>query len=129
MAADDLSPAAHRVPKAPEFGAPCPPRRAPEVLATMATRRSASAQTLAAPGPSPAELDDLLRLAARVPDHGKMTPWRFVLLEGERKAALVDRLRALATGQPNPGKANAALEKMAAPPLGVVVISSPREGG
>ena len=122
-------PSSSRVPPAPEFGQPCPVRPSHEVLALMATRRSSSAQTLAAPGPSETELTDLLRLAARAPDHGKMTPWRFIILEGEAKAALVERLRALAGRQSNPVKAEAALAKMSAPPLGVVVVSSPREGG
>ena len=58
-----------------------------------------------------------------------MTPWRFIVMQGEAKVALVERLRALAAGQPNPVKATAALGKMSAPPLGVVVVSSPREGG
>ncbi len=120
---------ASHAPQAPEFGAPCPVRASPDTLALMAQRRSASAQTLQAPGPGAAELDDLLRLAARVPDHGKMTPWRFVVLEGGSKADLVERLRRLAPIQPNPAKAAAALGKMSAPPVGVVVVSSPREGG
>ena len=118
-----------RVPPAPDFGAPCPVQGSPDTLALMAQRRSASAQTLQGPGPGADELADLLRLAARVPDHGKMTPWRFIVLEGEAKAALVERLRALAATQPNAVKAAAALGKMALPPLGVVVVSSPREGG
>lgn len=131
---DDASrPASHLatppVPPAPEFGAPCPVRASPDTLALMASRRSASAQTLRAPGPDTAQLDELLRLAARVPDHGKMTPWRFVVLEGEAKAALVEQLKTLAPQQANPVKATAALAKMSAPPLGVVVVSSPREGG
>jgi nitroreductase len=117
------------VPPAPEFGAPCPPTPSAQTLALLAARRSSSAQLLRAPGPTPEALADLLRLAARVPDHGKMTPWRFVILEGEAKAALVAGLRTLAAGQPNPNKAAAALEKMAAPPLGVMVVSAPREGG
>ena len=129
MPLDTAAPAVGRVPPAPEFGAPCPVQPSPETLALMSQRRSASAQTLQAPGPDADQLADLLRLAARVPDHGKMTPWRFVVLEGEAKARLVERLRALAASQPNPAKAAAALGKMSAPPLGVVVVSSPREGG
>lgn len=128
MALDTL-PDDRRAPPAPAFGEPCPVRPSPETLALLASRRSASAQTLAAPGPSAAELRDLLRLAARVPDHGKMNPWRFVVLEAEAKAALLGKLEALSASQPNPGKARAALVKMAAPPLAVAVVSSPREGG
>ena len=125
----DTADAPRHVPPAPEFGAPSPVRPSPETLALLAARRSSSAQTLRAPGPGAGELADLLRLAARVPDHGKMTPWRFIVLEGEAKAALVERLKGLAAAQPNAVQATAALAKMSAPPLGVVVVSCPREGG
>ena len=128
MPLDIASPDRQTVPPAPEFGAPCPVRPSPDTLALMAERRSASAQTLVSPAPDEVELADLLRLAARAPDHGKMTPWRFIVLEGAPKAVLVAELQALAATQPNPGKAAAALGKMSAPPLGVIVVSSPREG-
>ena len=118
-----------RLPSEPEFGAPLPPVRSDETLSLLAQRRSASAQQLAAPGPDADELADLLRLAARVPDHGKMTPWRFVVLRGEAKAAFVERLRALAAARPDAGRANAALAKIAAPPVCVAVLSVPRHGG
>lgn len=52
-------------------------------LALLTERRSVPARGLAPPGPSDAELEVLLGAALRVPDHGKLTPWRFVLLEGE----------------------------------------------
>lgn len=51
-------------------------------LALLNERRSVPARCLAPPGPSDAELEVLLGAALRVPDHGKLTPWRFVLLEG-----------------------------------------------
>ena len=117
------------VPAAPEFGASCPIHASDEALALLAGRRSSSAQTLRAPGPDAAQLADLLRLGVRVPDHGKMAPWRFVIMQGDAKAALVERLRALASAQPSPGKAQAALIKLSEPPLSVMVVSAPREGG
>jgi nitroreductase len=115
------------VPAAPEFGAPCPATPSDETLALLARRRSASAQTLHAPGPDPGQLADLLRLAARVPDHGKLAPWRFVILEGEAKAAYVGKLHELVELQAAPEKARAVLAKVAAPPLTVAVVSSPKE--
>ena len=118
-----------RLPAPPEFGQPLPPRASPETLALLATRRSASPQSLHAPAPEGSELDDLLTLAARVPDHGKMTPWRFVILRGEAKDAFVARLRPLADAQRNPAKAHASLGKLDAPPLAIAVISAPRLGG
>jgi nitroreductase len=114
------------IPPAPAFGEPCPPEASPETLALLAQRRSSSAQTLRAPGPTAAELDDLIRLAARVPDHGKLNPWRFVVMEGQPKAALVARLGALAESQDNPVKARAALAKLSAPPTTVMVVFSPK---
>ena len=112
------------VPPPPEFGAPIESARpSSETLALLARRRSASAQTLRPPGPSPEELHALLRLAARSPDHGKLFPWRFVILEGEAKAALVREFERLAPDQPSPDKALATLAKLRAPPLTVMVVS------
>lgn len=112
------------LPPEPEFGAALPaPARSDDVLAFLALRRSASAATLRAPAPSPDELHDLLRLAVRVPDHGKLSPWRFVVLEGEAKAAFEARVEQLACEGPDPEKAKGALFKLKSPPLAVVVIS------
>jgi hypothetical protein len=73
----------HTLPAAPAFGEVLPLAARPEVLAFLARRRSASALSLQAPGPSDDELTDLLTLAARAPDHGKLAPWRFIILRGE----------------------------------------------
>jgi len=120
------APPTESTPAAPEFGAPCPPLASPATLALLARRRSSSAQTLRAPGPTAAELDDLIRLAARVPDHGKLNPWRFVVMEGAPKAQLVERLAGLAESQDNPTKAKAALAKLSSPPTTVMVVFSPK---
>ncbi|MBI1407517.1 MAG: nitroreductase [Caulobacter sp.] len=115
-------------PPAPQFAYPLPIVPSPAVLAYLARRRSASALALTAPGPDAAQLNDLLRLAARVPDHGKLTPWRFVILGGEAKTAFVVGLEAIAAASSDPVKLTAKLAKVKAPPLGVAVISSPVEG-
>ncbi len=109
------------------FGTPLALTPAPEVLAFLARRRSASALTLGEPGPSAADLDTLLRLATRVPDHGKLAPWRFIVAEGADKARLAARLEAIAQGR---GDASlvAKLGKLKVPPLAVFVVSSPRPG-
>jgi nitroreductase len=57
------------------------------VLELLATRRSVKPDKLAAPAPSGAELDRILTIAARVPDHKKLVPWRFMVFEGEARAA------------------------------------------
>jgi nitroreductase len=116
------------VPPAPEFGETLPIEASPQVVAFLARRRSASAMSLAAPGPDAAQLAEILRVAARVPDHGKLAPWRFVILRGAAKDAFAERVTALADSQANPAKANAALRKLTRPPVCVAVISRFIEG-
>ena len=53
----------------------------PEALAFMLSRRSRPAKTLSGPAPTRAELEPLLTAAARTPDHGKLEPWRFMVIE------------------------------------------------
>lgn len=57
-----------------------------ETLALMARRRSTKVAHFIGPGPSSDEIDALIRLGARVPDHGKLGPWRFVVMEGDARA-------------------------------------------
>jgi len=67
-------------------------------LSLLRTRRSGKARDLIAPGPDAAQLRDILAIAARTPDHGKLAPWRFVVVpQGARDAfaaRLVDAYRA-----------------------------------
>jgi nitroreductase len=114
---------AHPVPAAPEFGETAPIEASPDTLAFLARRRSAAALALRAPAPSDAELTTLLRLATRVPDHGKLSPWRFVVLKGEAKQRFISGLEAIAATRPDRDKAIAKLGKIKAPPLTVAVIS------
>ncbi len=111
------------VPSSPEFGLSCPIVSSPQTLALLAGRRSSSAALLQAPGPSAHELDDLIRLSARVPDHGKLEPWRFVVLEGAAKSRIVEALKPLAAEESNPEKAAAALAKLSGPPVSVLVVA------
>ena len=53
---------------------------------TSSRRRSVKPAMLGEPGPSPAQLDTILTAAARVPDHKKLVPWRFIVFEGEARA-------------------------------------------
>jgi len=96
-----------------------------ELQTRLATRRSAPAQVLAAPGPSPAELERILALGARSPDHGKLFPWRFVVMGPETRAALAEALTPHAERQAEPGKARKVLTKLTAPPLTILVVSTP----
>jgi len=64
------------------------------ILALLKTRKSASAKAMGAPGPTAEQLAEILRLAVRVPDHGKLTPWRFILWEGNARADFGDVMKA-----------------------------------
>lgn len=71
----------------------------PETLAFLRKRRSHPAITMSGPGPDDAQIRDLLTIAARVPDHGKLAPWRFILYRPDQVqrigAWLVDRYEQL----------------------------------
>jgi nitroreductase len=55
------------------------------ILSLLRTRKSASAKAMKEPGPSAAQIAEILHLATRVPDHGKLAPWRFILWEGDAR--------------------------------------------
>lgn len=97
----------------------------PDVLEFLSRRRSHPPKTLAGPGPDRDHLMQLLTIAARVPDHGKLEPWRFVVLERDT----LDRLAPLlAQHVRDAGGDEAAAEKAAsafASPVIVAVVSSP----
>ena len=62
-------------------------------LDVLNRRRSVPSRLLAPPGPDDRELDELLAAALRVPDHGKLAPWRFLVIRGDARAVLGQRLR------------------------------------
>lgn len=64
--------------------------QAPELVELLLKRRSTLAANMCAPGPDRKALDTLLRIATRVPDHGKLTPWRIQVLWAEGQARLGD---------------------------------------
>lgn len=112
-----------------DFGAALPlPRPSDALKARLAQRRSAPAQALIAPGPTEAEIDQILTLGARTPDHGKLFPWRFVVLGPHTRADIAERLAVLAETQDKPDKALAVLAKLANPPLTILVVSTPVVG-
>jgi nitroreductase len=61
-------------------------------LSLLSTRRSAPLKALGEPGPTAEQLDQILKIAVRVPDHGKLQPWRFILFEGDARTRFGDRL-------------------------------------
>lgn len=64
------------------------------ILSLLKTRKSASAKAMTGPGPTAEQLAGILACAVRVPDHGKLAPWRFILWEGEARAAFGDVMKA-----------------------------------
>ena len=58
----------------------------------LKTRRTISAQFLGEPAPDEAQLAEILTIASRVPDHGKLTPWRFIVFRGDARLQAGERL-------------------------------------
>src|SRR3954468_8640582 len=54
----------------------------PDAIELLKIRRSVKPREMSGPGPTAGELDTILTIGARVPDHGKLTPWRFIVFEG-----------------------------------------------
>jgi nitroreductase len=101
------------------------------LLAFLRTRRSGRPRDLMEPGPNAEELRQIVSIATRTPDHGKLAPWRFVHVAREARAAFAELLqRAYLKANPSPGRLEVeANERFAhqAPEL-VVVLSSPVQG-
>jgi nitroreductase len=64
------------------------------LLNFLKTRKSASAKAMTGPGPTSVQIAEMLRLAVRVPDHGKLAPWRFIVFEGDARLAVGDKFAA-----------------------------------
>ena len=97
-------------------------------LSLLETRRSGIPRAMTGPGPTDAELEQILRIAARVPDHGKLHPWRFVVVADEQREQLRGLLRqALDEHDPNASAAHQHKEDAFANHGGtlVVLVSSP----
>jgi nitroreductase len=97
-----------------------------DALKLLTTRRSFKPIELAGPAPSAAELDTLLTVASRVPDHGKLTPWRFIVFEGDARAAAGDAIAAAFRAKypyAKPEHVEAERERLKRAPLVVAVVS------
>jgi nitroreductase len=64
----------------------------PDTLALLKTRRSVKPNELSGPPPTAAEIETILSIAARVPDHGKLAPWRFVVFVGDARLKAGDAI-------------------------------------
>ena len=100
-------------------------------LTPLLTRRSTSVKDMAEPAPSEAELEQILTIATRVPDHGKLAPWRIVILRGEGALKLgAIAADVFAKQNPEATEAQIAAEhtRFTRAPLCLAVISTPKLG-
>ena len=97
-----------------------------DALDLLRTRRSVKPADLSAPGPSATEIDTLLGIAARVPDHGKLAPWRFIVFAGDARLKAGEKIaEAFQADHPQAKPDEIAFERMrlARAPLVVAVVS------
>jgi nitroreductase len=101
------------------------------ILSLLETRRSGKPRELVGPGPTTQEMERILAIAARVPDHGKLSPWRFVTVADDQRDALALLFRqALAEEDPCAGPAHHEAADIFAHHKGALVVlaSAPIEG-
>jgi nitroreductase len=96
----------------------------------LKTRRSVKPREMSGPGPSAADLDTILTIGARVPDHGKLAPWRFIVFEGDARTRAGEVIAGVfARKHPNAPAGEIEVEKrrlMDAPlVIGVVSLTKP----
>ena len=98
----------------------------PDALELLKTRRSVKPREMTGPGPSPAELETILTIGARVPDHGKLAPWRFIVFEGDARARAGEVIAGVfAKKNPNAAPADIEVEKrrLTDAPLVIGIVS------
>jgi nitroreductase len=98
----------------------------PDALDLLRTRRSIKPADLSAPGPSAAEIDTLLAIASRVPDHGKLAPWRFIVFAADARLKAGEKIaEAFLADHPEAKPEEIAFEcmRLARAPLVVAVVS------
>lgn len=103
------------------------------VLDLLKKRRSVKPDMLVEPGPSPAELDELLTIASRVPDHKKLEPWRFIVFEGDARRrfgeVIAEACKAEDKMEPSELRLDGERKRFLRSPLVVAVISSANPKG
>jgi nitroreductase len=98
----------------------------PDALELLKTRRSVKPIEMTGPGPSAPEIETLLTVASRVPDHGKLAPWRFIVFNGEaREAAGAKIAEVFRAGRPEatPEQIEFERQRLARAPLVIAVVS------
>ncbi len=106
-------------------------KKSPELLEYLLHRRSVMAQTMCDPAPSEDELQRILEAGARVPDHGKLAPWYFIVFEGDKREIIGEKIRDIyAVQNPNAKQEHLRIEeeRFIRAPLVVGVISRIKTG-
>ena len=101
----------------------------PDAIELLKTRRSIKPREMGPPGPSPDEIETILTIGSRVPDHGKLAPWRFILFEGDARARAGEIIaRVYARNNPQASAADIEVERkrLTDAPLVVGVVSFAR---
>lgn len=115
----------------PELNTTLPLPKADKLVSNfLRERRSNLAKTMVEPGPSDAKITEFLTIAARVPDHRKLAPWRFVVFQGKARADFGQHIAAaFMKANPDIPQDRAIFEgqRFLRAPLVVAVISSPKE--
>jgi nitroreductase len=96
------------------------------VLGFLRSRKSGSAKAMGGPGPDAAQVADILEIAVRAPDHGKLAPWRFIIFEGAARASIGDAFAARWNAlHPDHGEASLAFQRglFLRAPLVIAVVS------
>jgi len=101
------------------------PEANPAALSFLASRRSRPAKTLTTPVPDRAALEDLLTVAARTPDHGKLEPWRFIVLEAAALKRLADTIPRHCADL-DPERTAKLVAQFTTADLAVAVVASPK---
>lgn len=100
------------------------------VIDFMLTRKSAPINELSEPGPGEDDIATMLRIASRVPDHGRLAPWRFILYRGDARHAVGDKLTELAEKREGPlsdARREQERTRFSRAPLVIGVVSVPKE--
>ena len=106
-------------------------KKSQDVLDYLLKRRSMKVKMMRAPAPDAQELDIILKAASRVPDHGKMFPWYFMVFEGDARKQVGEALKqAWLTEEPEaaPAKLELEAERFTRAPMVIGVISRMRKG-
>ena len=103
-------------------------RPAPAAIDLLLSRRSGSAKAMGKPGPTQKEIAEILQAGARVPDHGKLFPWRFIVFEGKGRERFGDILGAVLEAEGERAKlVEEERQRFLRAPVVIGVISSARE--